>query len=354
MFSPLLNLRKMEIFQFRFVISIACVLIACVFLCFGISKLFDGVLFTDSVAGYEMLPAWGVNVVAVVLPILEVVLGVAVLVRKARRAALGMMGVLLGVFIVALVQAIVRGLEIDCGCFGGAAAGKSSLYWAVARDVVLLGIVMFLLKQSVKAEVAKDAGNAEVLKVLLRVELCRAGLLVCGAVLLAVGVNLLREKPLGMLYQNPKARVLADAGALKAQGRGQVSGADTGNSAVDVVVSTNAVADIEEVAEVAAKKFGGRVLLVDARPDVFFEDGHIAGAINLPSGEFKKVYPAREAALKAAKRIIVYCDGGGCESSAVVVSALRELGFGNVAEYKGGWREFSGRNTQERREYDGK
>jgi rhodanese-related sulfurtransferase len=328
--------------------------IAGAFLYPGITKLFDGVLFTDSVAGYEMLPAWGVNIVAVVLPVFEVVLGVAVLLRKMRRAALGMMGLLLGVFIVALVQAIARGLEIDCGCFGGAAAGKSSLYWAVARDVVLLGLVVFLLKQSGKKEVATGAENVEAPKVLFRAELFRAGLLVGGAVLLAVGVNLLREKPLGLLYQNPKARVLAEAGVLKAQGRGQVSGADTGNSAADVVVSTNAEADIEEVAEVAAKKFGGRVLLVDARPDAFFEDEHIAGAINLPSGEFKETYPKCEAALKAAKRIIVYCDGSGCESSAVVVSALRELGFGNVAEYKGGWREFSGKGTQEGGEYDGK
>jgi rhodanese-related sulfurtransferase/uncharacterized membrane protein YphA (DoxX/SURF4 family) len=326
----MLKLVSMSAKSFKIVRFLFLLVLAGVFLYSGIGKIRDSVLFTDAVAGYEMLPAWGVNVVAVVLPMLEVVLGVAVLVRKTRRVALGMMGLLLGVFIVALVQAIARGLEIDCGCFGGNAAGKSSLYWAVVRDVVLLGMVVFLLKQSGKAEVAKDAGNAEVPKVLLRVELWRAGLLVCGAVLLAVGVNLLREKPLGLLYQNPKARVLADAGVLKAQGRGQVSGADTGNSVADIVVGTSAVADIEEVAEVAAKKFGGRVLLVDARPDVFFEDGHIAGAINLPSGEFKKVYPARETALKAAKRIIVYCDGGGCESSAVVVAALRELGFGNV------------------------
>ncbi|MDR1497093.1 MAG: hypothetical protein LBS59_01575 [Puniceicoccales bacterium] len=333
-----------------------------IFLYTGITKLLDGVLFADAVAGYKVLPVWGVNVVAVVLPMLEVVVGVAVLVRRTRRAALGIMGVLLGVFMVALVQAKVRGLEIDCGCFGGGKAEKSGLYWAVARDVVLLGMVVFLLKQrgrvAAKEGEARGADKTEEGKgeakagehsfllqerVLLGKELQYAGLLASGAVVLAVGVNLLRERPLGWHFQNPRERVVAEAESLRAQGRGKAEGeveAALGAVAKSVAISKGKVASYEEVKAVADGEFGEKVLLVDARPDLFFEEGHIAGAINLPSGEFVNAYRRHEAALKTANRIVVYCDGGGCESSAAVVEALEKLGFADVAEYKGGWREW--------------
>ena len=43
-------------------------------------------------------------------------------------------------FLLALLQGVVRGLEIDCGCFGSSAGETSNLWLAAARDVGLLAL----------------------------------------------------------------------------------------------------------------------------------------------------------------------------------------------------------------------
>jgi len=37
-----------------------------------------------------------------------------------------------------MAQAKARGLEIDCGCFGGGGAGEGVTWWDIARDVPIL------------------------------------------------------------------------------------------------------------------------------------------------------------------------------------------------------------------------
>jgi len=39
---------------------------------------------------------------------------------------------------VAMGQAKARGLQIDCGCFGGGGVGDGVSWWDIARDVVLV------------------------------------------------------------------------------------------------------------------------------------------------------------------------------------------------------------------------
>jgi hypothetical protein len=52
-------------------------------------------------------------------------------------------------FIVALASTIIRGLDIDCGCFrqGGE---KTSAWTAIARDAVLLAMALALLPRGEK------------------------------------------------------------------------------------------------------------------------------------------------------------------------------------------------------------
>ena len=50
-------------------------------------------------------------------------------------------------FIVAIISAIARGLEIDCGCFGPSANGETAnVGWPkVFQDVAWLAIAIFLI-----------------------------------------------------------------------------------------------------------------------------------------------------------------------------------------------------------------
>ncbi len=120
---------------------------AAVFIAAALPKIQSPDLFASDVFNYQMLPNWGVNVVAIGLPWLELVVGVCLgLGIWTRASALWMAGMMV-VFMIALASATARGLDISCGCFEvGAEGGHGSLVWAVVRDVAFLVGALVLVK----------------------------------------------------------------------------------------------------------------------------------------------------------------------------------------------------------------
>lgn len=84
---------------------------------------------------------------------------------------------------------------------------------------------------------------------------------------------------------------------------------------------------------------GKSTLILDARPSVFFENGHVPGALNLARDDFAHDYRRLSGVLESAhdKPVIVYCSGGDCHDSRLVANALLSLGFSNVSVFTGGW-----------------
>jgi putative oxidoreductase len=85
----------------------------------GALKLRAPIAFATEIANYQLVPAVA-PYVAVVLPVLELVVGGALVVgpRAWRRAgALAALG-MLAAFTVAVASAYFRRINIDCGCFG--------------------------------------------------------------------------------------------------------------------------------------------------------------------------------------------------------------------------------------------
>jgi putative oxidoreductase len=113
-----------------------------VFLYAGASKVLDPGGLAVSIRSYGLgLPEWFVTFSAYSLPLIEVLLGVYLLVGLFTRASAWAANVLLVVFLAALAQGALRGLEIDCGCFGsGFGDGASSLWIDVLRDLGLLAL----------------------------------------------------------------------------------------------------------------------------------------------------------------------------------------------------------------------
>jgi uncharacterized membrane protein YphA (DoxX/SURF4 family) len=110
----------------------------------GILKITDVQQLADSIAAYRMLPLQTINMMAFALPPFEVMLGLLLLIDwKTRMVALGVT-LLLGVFTLALSQAILRGLNIDCGCFGSGAPSLLKLWLSLGRDFLLLGFSLWL------------------------------------------------------------------------------------------------------------------------------------------------------------------------------------------------------------------
>ncbi|WP_091564073.1 MauE/DoxX family redox-associated membrane protein [Klenkia taihuensis] len=115
----------------------------------GVLKFPDPAAAVRSVRAYQLLPEPLVAPVAFGLPAVEVVVGLALLAGVAVRAAAVAAAVLMVVFLVGIVSAWARGLQIDCGCFGGGgqvAAGETRYLSETLRDTGLLMVALALAR----------------------------------------------------------------------------------------------------------------------------------------------------------------------------------------------------------------
>ncbi len=122
-----------------------------IFIAAAVSKIADPPGFAHEVYNYRLLPAAAVNALALVLPWLEILVGLAFILGFWRRTAAGMCGLLLLVFIGALSINLARGRPIDCACFGVSKVPRTEserladMKLAIARDVGMLAMVAQLL-----------------------------------------------------------------------------------------------------------------------------------------------------------------------------------------------------------------
>ncbi|EAT14265.1 MauE/DoxX family redox-associated membrane protein [Desulfuromonas acetoxidans] len=119
-------------------------IVAGVFFYAGSHKLVDAPAFAEAIGRYQLLPDWGNLLLASILPTLEIVVAIALLLPRWWRAASLLSIVLNSMFAVALLSAMIRGLSIDCGCFGSTAGMWSTLAAALLRATGLLGMSLYL------------------------------------------------------------------------------------------------------------------------------------------------------------------------------------------------------------------
>lgn len=121
-----------------------------VFLFAAIGKINNPAAFADAVDNYRILPYIFVTLLAIVLPWMEAISGVLLLLGK-RLAGSSLIVIALNlVFIAAIASAIIRGLDIDCGCFsvGAAKAG----YARLLEDLVLLAMAVFVFREAIRGK----------------------------------------------------------------------------------------------------------------------------------------------------------------------------------------------------------
>ena len=122
--------------------------LAVVWLLSGVPKALDPDQTYVAVRAYQVLPPPGVELVAAILPWLEIALAVLLLLGLGTRAVAAVSAGLLVVFIVGVTQAWARGLSIDCGCFGGGGAvdpGETTYVAELLRDAGFLALAVWLV-----------------------------------------------------------------------------------------------------------------------------------------------------------------------------------------------------------------
>jgi len=93
-------------------------LVGLIFFFGGALKFTNPVATASSIEGFGIVPTPLVFPLAMWLPFLEMVPGGACLFKATARPALLLVALLAAIFMAAIVQAMMRGLEVNCGCFG--------------------------------------------------------------------------------------------------------------------------------------------------------------------------------------------------------------------------------------------
>ena len=123
-----------------------------------------------AVRSYELLPIPIANFLGQTLPFFEVVIGLLLILGAATRAVAALGGFTMFIFIIAIAQAWARGLNIDCGCFGGGgtvAPGQTRYLQEILRDAGLVALALFLVRYPItkfsidKTPKQSNAGDTE-------------------------------------------------------------------------------------------------------------------------------------------------------------------------------------------------
>jgi uncharacterized membrane protein YphA (DoxX/SURF4 family) len=123
-------------------------LLAGVWIWAAVAKIVDPDASVRAVRAYQLLPEGLVQLTGWGLPFLELGLAVLLLAGLATRFAAVLSALLLVVFMVGIASAWARGLQIDCGCFGGGGAdptaGAGTYLLELARDLGLVVVACLL------------------------------------------------------------------------------------------------------------------------------------------------------------------------------------------------------------------
>lgn len=84
----------------------------------GLAKIGNPAGFAAQVHNFKLVPIAVENLIAICLPWIELAAGVAMVIGLRARAGAVLTTALVGVFTLAVLTALVRGMDIECGCFG--------------------------------------------------------------------------------------------------------------------------------------------------------------------------------------------------------------------------------------------
>ena len=88
-----------------------------IFINASLSKIPDPALFAENVANYRLVPYWGIDLVAVILPWLELICGFYMIIGLRIKATAALIMGLFSMFTLFVIINILRGTKMNCGCF---------------------------------------------------------------------------------------------------------------------------------------------------------------------------------------------------------------------------------------------
>jgi uncharacterized membrane protein YphA (DoxX/SURF4 family) len=135
----------MKILSNKYFLLACRIILGIVFIFAAITKAYEPDGFAQSIANYKLIPFSLVNFLAIILPWIELSAGLLLIFGISVKENSAILSVLLFVFIIAIAISLVRGLDIDCGCFGTVDGTKVGVQ-KILENVGLLFLGLILIK----------------------------------------------------------------------------------------------------------------------------------------------------------------------------------------------------------------
>ena len=108
-------------------------------------KILAPAVFAKIIYGYDLFPAPFINLIAIIVPFLELVAGLALIIGFYPRSAALIVNAMLLFFLTALSINLIRGHEFDCGCFSiNSGAQKTFAGELISRDLLILALGLYI------------------------------------------------------------------------------------------------------------------------------------------------------------------------------------------------------------------
>ena len=127
-----------KLFQHKYFEIAGRIILGGLFLYASMDKMANPDAFLKIINNYKVLPVQLENPLAVFLPWLEFITGFCLITGKWVKGAWLLYSSMLIVFIIALTQALIRGLDISCVCFSVAPSTTSVVWLRIFEDIIKL------------------------------------------------------------------------------------------------------------------------------------------------------------------------------------------------------------------------
>ncbi|HEX3549465.1 MAG TPA: MauE/DoxX family redox-associated membrane protein, partial [Candidatus Elarobacter sp.] len=129
----------------RIAVLVIRVVLGAIFLVAGLAKMGHFAEFAQQIAAFRLLPREVIAPAALLMPFVEVAIGALLIAGLFTRTVACIAAVLLLAFDLAIASAVMRGLQLSCGCFGPNDTTVTT-WGEVARDgvFVLLAVLVAL------------------------------------------------------------------------------------------------------------------------------------------------------------------------------------------------------------------
>lgn len=128
----------MSVFSWSRLVLVSRLVLGGIFIYAGLEKIIYSERFAELVFNYKLVPTEAVNLVAIILPWLEILTGFLLIMGLFTLPATAILIFLILVFLGAVGFNLARGLDFQCGCFSASTEVRNTALVTLLRDIALL------------------------------------------------------------------------------------------------------------------------------------------------------------------------------------------------------------------------